>query len=286
MKDHTSMNSYKRYTGLLNKACSGTLFLVLAALMSAFCVTSIINLIYTFSDGFLFVLIAFLSALFSVLATIGLWLMFFSAKKSSITARQIGLLCHLPRWRQVFRVILLIVVIVGVVMIAIAMLSIKITLESTADSAAQVLTEMEEMLAEFGLKSDDLAFIGDLLESVSFVFSAGLFLVILLGGVAATVLILIIVRYSKLCKLLSGAKKMYKSGKMRAPSTGFFVGSSYFFAVVLFIWNLGFLPLSSFSLSGFIYPAMMVVTAIIIKKNSMELNDIYREWQDEYAALK
>ncbi len=52
MKDHTSMNSYKRYTGLLNKACSGTLFLVLAALMSAFCVTSIINLIYTFQMDF------------------------------------------------------------------------------------------------------------------------------------------------------------------------------------------------------------------------------------------
>lgn len=286
MEDYTTTKSYTRYMELLNKICGSVLFLVLTVLTTGYCFLAVVEM-FTDSDGDTFIgFLHFLPAFFSVFTVIGLWLMFFDVKRNRGAAKRIGLVKCLPKYKQVIRILMVIAVILATIILAVVMFSIQVTITSTADTAAQVLTEIEEMLAEFGVRSDDLVFVTDLLESVSFIFSAGMVLVLLIGAVLATVIIFTIIRYSKLCKLLSGTKKMYKSGKMRAPSTGFYVISSYIFAALLFIWNLGFLPLSSFSLSGFIYPAMMVISAIIVKQNSRELNDIYRNWQDEHTANK
>lgn len=286
MEDYTTTKSYTRYMELLNKICGSVLFLLLTVLTTGYCLVYIIDL-FTETNGDLFMgFLLFLPMLFSALTVIGLWLMFFDARRDRCVAKRSSLVKCLPKYLQITRILLIICVIVAVAILALVMVTIQATIESTASSTADILTQIEETLAELGMKADNLAIVTDMLNSVSFIFNAGLFLVLILGAVVITVIIFAIVRFSKLCKLLSGAKKMYKSGKMRAPSTGFYVVSSFVFATLLVIWNLGFLPLSSFDPFGFIYPAMMVISAIIVKKNSNELYDIYRDWQDEHTANK
>lgn len=285
MEDYTTMKSYQRYMGLLNKVCGSVLFLVLAVLTTTFSILTFGNLSRD-SAGEFAVLLYFLPAVFSTLTSIGLWILFFAARKNKITGKKFGLVKAFPKFRQIMRVLCAIVVIVVVILLTVLMVGIQTTINTAASEVSILFEEIEETLTEFGLSAQQLSIVTDLLKSASFIFAAGEVLVVFLGAVTVAIMILEAIRYSRLCRLLSIGKKLKKSGKMRMPSTGFYVTCSYVFAVVLFIWNLGFLPFSSFTLSGFVYPAMMVISAIIVKKSSKELNLIYSEWQEESANLK
>ena len=286
MNNSTQQKSYVRYTGLFNKVCSSVLFLVLACLVSVYCLMAVVDFFRSFSGGPIAIVLAALPALFAVLSTIGVWMMYLGAKKNNIGAGNIGLSSSIVKWQQVIKTIFVVVAIIAVIAIVALLFLIQSELGGAVEDAGQLTAEISGTLNEFGLPAEAMSAVKSVLDTLAFILSAGPIVVAIAGIVLIAILIIEISRYSALVKFLNGATKMYKTGHMVAPPSMFFVIVTFIFAGFSILTTImGASMFGSLKIADLIYPAMMVIVGIIMLQNKDELASIYAAWQSEIGMV-
>lgn len=281
MNTSTQQKSYERYTGLFNKVCSSPLFLVLAALVSVYCVFAIVGF-FNALGSIISIPFAALDLLFALLTTIGVWMLFLGAKKKNISAGNFGLARSVIKYNQVIKTILLVCIII--VMIAVIALVFMLQ-ASVGDDTEALIEEIKghELLAN--IPEDARASVDEVLTGMESILALGGIGLCIIAVIIAAVLILELIRFSKMASFLSGAKKTYKTGQMSAPPSMFFCVLSYIFAAIGIIGNLGVLEMTTLSIPGLAYSLLIGLGGFIVMQNRKELASIYTAWQVEIGMV-
>lgn len=286
MNNTTQPKSYVRYTGLFNKVCSSVIFLVLACLVSVYCLMAAVDFFRSFSGGIIAIIIAALPTLFAVLSTIGVWMMYTGAKKNNIGAGNIGLSASIVKWQQVIKTIVVVVAIIIVIAIVAILFMAQAAIGAAAGDANEAIGEITKSLSDMGVDAKTISSVRDILNNVGWLIGAGPIIIAVIGVIAIAVMIIEITRYSALVKFLNGATKMYKTGHMVAPPSMYFVVVTFIFAgYSIFTAIAGAGVMGALNISSLIYPAMMVLVGIIILQNKDELASIYAAWQSEIGMM-
>ena len=295
MNTSTQQKAYPRYTSLFSKVCGGPIFLALAILTSLYCVFAIVDLFGALGNIFGMIL-PVLNAIFSVFATVGVWMIYTGAKKNNIAPSNFGFLAMLPKYTRVIKTITAIFTILAVVLMVVFAYVAGDLLADIFNGIDEALAEVssgEGMLSMIGLDKEAIEPIQEAVHEISLLLTEGKVVATVIAIFVVLFLIFELIRFAKITSFLKTAKNTYKTGNMSAPPSMFFCVLTFIFAAATLVLNLGIIDFdmgvkvgiigmilgSGFSWSGIIYALMIALGGVLILMNRAELENIYTQWQ-------
>lgn len=287
--ENSSARSYDRYAALLNKACSSVLFLIIALLTTALCVGNIITLFNVIPSGnFLSILFPLLSSLFISLTTIGLWALFINAKKNSIGSGSFGLVRCYPKYDQIIKTIIFIILILATTAIIIGLFTLKSKIDNAVNDNGDYIEEIKNEIRDYLDKADipeehwdDIDKVIDKIEYLT----TGLIIITVACVFIIIFLIFELIRCATLVKFLLSAGNMFKTGHMVAPPSMFFCVLNYIFATINIVTVLSRTNLMGFDWQMFVTGIVLALIGVIFMINRKPVKDIYNAWKVEISMI-
>ncbi|MBQ9773924.1 MAG: zinc ribbon domain-containing protein [Clostridia bacterium] len=237
----------ERFTALVRKTLSGVPFLVLSILISCMTLFSMISVFRSFDENFFVMLTQLLPLAFLIVSTVGCWLTWAGAKNPSDT----GFVQKL-KIAKIYANYQLVMTWIATIAIGVIGLLTVILSAVAVDAAGDLI----DSVGELGLEE-----IGDVLRDVGGTVVALLFFVI---AIIVGVMVLMIIRYTKLVRMVKAVVNGYETGIVPRISPMFYIVLTFIMAFFSIIGAFISFQIDAFSgLSSLVSVGVTVLPAVI-----------------------
>lgn len=257
-----SATPFQMYLDLLRKTFSGPLFLALTIIMT--CLAAFQTLTALSTGGFVS-LSNLVQPAMAILTTVACWMIWNKAKNNGDFSKHLGMMRTYPTF-------LLVIYYIGAIacgLVSVLMFALSGVFKSVFEEGWQEAWEEAMMTVDPGFSSAEMQEIEQLLGEI------GPYIGIIFGAVlaiACVVLVLMIIRETKLVNILKAVSTSTVTGKIPQLKTGFYTGSTYAIIVIELLGLVFSGSVMPFSLlASLCTVAVMIIPLIILSQVKNEI---------------